>query len=464
MDRNLDLRRTTRAGNPVVRHEGSDPGTPGSPEAQLIRLQRTAGNRAAVAALNVQRDDLDGGVALPGGLSSETSTERAPDPARQKIDRALRTMDFLEIDAITDFGPATDAERLRMIAALATVHQMIDLERDATRRLWMSFGGRLAVVASEQSVLWDLCQSKGATLPSSWLGTGVGNRTVKVSEQVGANMFGVTGAYEYRVTTDSIVITVGMNFQPDRGVSVPTSTWFGFINSTWNHFSAVNQADPTQRKKIELRPVTGRGHEIQVSAGTGRANAGHYYAADPRASTAVPHEFGHLIGLEDEYERDRPDYERVTGQRVPAGSGDAAGATTIAQGLRNALYLGEKFFEWHSTAKRRRMRAVEAVLAANHIVADYQRGENPITHEVAQQYRATYGVELSADVAKKVDGGDDEFSSWREKVVGTFQYTNTSIMGDMSEHTHPVAARHVRAFSNLVQGFLGGSWVPMEDH
>ena len=72
-------------------------------------------------------------------------------------------------------------------------------------------------------------------------------------------------------------------------------------------------------------------------------------------------------------------------------------------------------------------------------------------------------MELSADVMKQVDKSADEFSDWRERVVGTFQYTNTSIMGDMSDHTHPVAARHVRAFSDLVQRLLGGRWTPKEE-
>jgi hypothetical protein len=414
----------------------------------VLELQRTAGNRAVSDAISVQR-------AGPG-----TGTVA---PARQQLDRALSSMDFVAIAAVKDFSLATDPERLTMLRALATVHKMGRLESGATKRIWQSFGNRLAVVASEQSALWDLCQSKGAKLPTSWLGAGQGSRKFDFTEQVGGNVFVGTGAYEYRVKADAIVVTVGMNFKPDRGVTVPTNTWFGYITSTWNRFSAVNQADPTRKKHIDFQPVAGRGHEIQVSAGTGRANAGHYYVGDSRAPTSIPHEFGHLIGLEDEYERDRADYERVTGERVPAGSGDVAGATTIARQLREALYKKEKFFEWHTTAVRRRMAAVNRVLAAHHIVVNYQRGRSPITHEIAAQYKNMFGVELSADVMKKVDKGGTEFSDWRERFLGTFQYTSTSIMGDMSDHTHPVAARHVRAFSDFVQRLLGGRWTPKEE-
>ena len=130
--------------------------------------------------------------------------------------------------------------------------------------------------------------------------------------------------------------------------------------------------------------------------------------------------------------------------------------------------LGEEVFEWHSTAVKRRQAAVQAVLAANHIVADYQRGENPLTHEVSAQYIQLYGHEMSVDVMDRIQTRfdtwhDEELQTWREQVLGTFQYTNTSLMGDMSEHAHPIAPRHVRAFAQIVQTFLQhGDWQPKE--
>ena len=121
----------------------------------VLDLQRSAGNRAVTDAIGVQR-------AGPGTVA----------PARQQLDRALSSMDFVQIAAVKDFSLATDPERLTMLRALATVHQMGGLESGATKRIWQSFGNRLAVVASEQSMLWDLCQAKGAKLPTSWLGAG----------------------------------------------------------------------------------------------------------------------------------------------------------------------------------------------------------------------------------------------------------------------------------------------------
>ena len=58
-----------------------------------------------------------------------------------------------------------------------------------------------------------------------------------------------------------------------------------------------------------------------------------------------------------------------------------------------------------------------------------------------------------------------EFNDWREQVLGTFQYTSTSIMGDMSEHVHPVEGRHVRAFAGYVkQALARDTWLPQQDH
>jgi len=287
----------------------------------------------------------------------------------------------------------------------------------------------------------------------------------RANEQVGGQVYEVRGGYTWRIRPDAIVVDVGMNFNPDRGVAVPTNTWFGYIRSTWNHFSAVNQAAPSEKKRIDFNPVAGSGHDIQVSAGDGRANAGHYYVGDSRGSDTIPHEFGHLIGLEDEYERDRRDFQRVTGSVPAAGSGQTALAQTIARGIHDGLFLEEKTFELHRTAERRRMAAVNKVLADNHIAANYQAGRSALTAEVANQYRALYAAEISAHFMSQIDTDNDEFNNWREQVLGTFQFTSTSLMGDMSDHTHPVQDRHVRAFAGHVQQALGrGTWVPQQDH
>jgi hypothetical protein len=191
-------------------------------------------------------------------------------------------------------------------------------------------------------------------------------------------------------------------------------------------------------------------------------DAGHYYTGDPDLPLGIPHEFGHLIGLEDEYERDAADYQRVTGEAPLAGSGDVATATTIATGIHDALFLGEHWYERHKTAERRRKDAVNRVLAAHHIVP--APGVNPLTRQVSIQYAAKYGHEMSQDFMAQVDTDNDEFNDWREQALGTFQLTSASMMG--AESAYPlVEPRHVRGFARLIQQTLGrGKWQPEQDH
>lgn len=215
-------------------------------------------------------------------------------------------------------------------------------------------------------------------------------------EQVGGSVYTVQGGYTYALTPTAIRVSVGMNFRPDRGVAVPVDQWFGYIRDTWNHFSAVNQDNRGEKYAIEFVPAAAPGHNIQVSDhsddGNNRANAGHYYIQDNRLAKSVPHEFGHLVGLEDEYERDAADYQRVAGEPAPPGSGDTATAATIATGIHDALFQSEKLFERHRTAERRRMTAVNKVLADNHIAANWQAGRTSLTREVRSSMRPGTGM------------------------------------------------------------------------
>ena len=434
--------------------------------ASLAGLQRAVGNATVSRMIAVQRDGPDGGVAtadagtsLPGGIA---------ETPRQQIDRALAEGTSGPIISITDFGPATDPERLTMLRTLLNAAVVESSVHAAMRRIWQSFGDRLPRVASDQSALWERCNVAGAALPEAWLGAGAGRVNVSANEQVGSWNYVVRGGFNYRITADKIIVKVGYNFVPDSGVTVPTDTWFGYIRSTWNHYTAQNQTDPTQKRIIEFQPeASGSGHRVQVQAGNGRANAGRYFAADDRAPVTIPHEFGHHIGLEDEYERDAADYTRVTGEAPQAPDSDTATAEATARRLHDALYLEEEFFEWHSTATARRKTALEAVMTDQHLP---HWDNNARSRAVSVAYQRLYSRPITTDLASKCDtdsiwGESQAWRDWRESVAAAFQYTNTSIMGDMSDHTHPVAPRHVRRFTDLVQNFLGhGAWQPVQDH
>jgi hypothetical protein len=433
-----------------------------SPATLLTALQRTAGNRAV--ALWLQRG---------GGGTTAAPPQPAPSP-RQALDRGLREGTAAAITPLTmpDLQRASDAERITLIEALIRRH-LNPREAEAVRRIWASFRPNLTRAAVEHSDLWDRCNARGARIPNSWLGSAGGTRRITQTEQVGGWEYVVRGAYDFRVLVDRVEIRVPINFVPDRGVTVPTATWLGHIRSTWNHFSAVDSADPTRRKRIEFIPsVGGNYHRVRVAAGGGRANAALFYAGDSDAANTIPHEFGHLIGLEDEYERDAADFRRVTGQAPQAGDpARRQRAQQIARDLRAALFQSEGLLEWHTTATGRRRTAVNRVFNTARLPRNYS---TPLTRQVATAYRALYRSELTRDIVRQIDrvADDTGFRDWREGVVGVFQFTSGSIMGapgyqaapGAAAHDHGAQPRHVRAFAQHVQNALGGRWRPERTH
>jgi hypothetical protein len=488
---------TDRAGGTVQSGQSRGEGPPG-----MLRLQQLAGN-SAVAMLLQRDDDLDAGTStqptestapaetltsepaaepnmstqpVPDTGTSEQppdtrTSEQPPDTPRARLELALTPPNRNRIMTLTDFSVATDDQRVILLSAMLIAPVDEEGSAQTVRAIWTSYGDRRARAASDHSDLWDRSNAQGANLPASWLGAGVGTQTVTAGENVGQWNYSVRGKFSYRITNSAIEIRVGHNFVPDAGVTVPTDTWFGYVRSTWNHYSAVKSTDPLQKRAIEFIPYAGAdGHRIAVHAGSARANAAEYYAADSRAPNTIPHEFGHNIGLEDEYERNHADYARVTGEATPGGTGDETAAKAVATRIHTAIFDPEAVLEWHTTATARRRTLLQAIFTELRLPTYYSNGN---TRQIAAQYKAEYTRELSADIATQIDrtSGQADFRDWREGVCGAFMYTNSSLMGNPDlatagtpEHDHPVQPRHVRRFADIVQGFLGGTWNPVADH
>ncbi|HEX5201339.1 MAG TPA: peptidoglycan-binding domain-containing protein, partial [Actinoplanes sp.] len=161
------------------------------------------------------------------------------------------------------------------------------------------------------------------------------------TEEVGGHTFGLTGAnasrYSWEIQKNRMVVTVKVNFV---GLPAPAA-WFGHVEAVWNQYMGV---DTVSKKSMPVdfkmaRGAGGDANTVTVVAGTGRANAGKWFAGDPNAATTIPHEYGHLIGLQDEYQLHPGDFVRATGHEPPVG--DAAGpgvpAATIAANLQAAM-------------------------------------------------------------------------------------------------------------------------------
>jgi hypothetical protein len=101
-------------------------------------------------------------------------------------------------------------------------------------------------------------------------------------------------------------IRVRIQLNPDTGISAATmnnlmTTWRNGIQTTWsNRWGCGRLGEATCRLTFEVQWVnTNQHHSVRVRAGPARSNSGTWDTMDTAA--VASHEFGHLIGLADEY-------------------------------------------------------------------------------------------------------------------------------------------------------------------
>ena len=284
---------------------------------------------------------------------------------------------------------------------------------------------------------------------------------------VGGYLTGIAGSNTWTLDDTELKVTVLFNWLPVGGAVPPTATWFGYIKAMWNTYEAVNKADPSQKRKITFEPkVDPAGKPISVHQGTGveRADAATFYINDTSAASTIPHEFGHLVGLEDEYMRGAADYQRGTGEALPGGdTARAVEAKAVAQKMRPAIKSPKGSTETEGQACDRRLIAIKKVMTDEHLPMYYS---DEYTRQIALEYKKLYTTAIDDDMieALKTTAGDElDMANAREELVGSFEYTNASIMGQNAlaqpgskEHAHPVQPRHVRAFADIVAAQLGG--------
>jgi hypothetical protein len=140
----------------VEREDGRrDPEPAPAPVAQMLDLQRTMGNQAAMALM---------ARSVRATLAREPGTAEAPQ-ANASISQAIADRDIGAIKAIGDFTPASDPQRFELIAILLDQFWVGPRDEAALERIWASFGERTpAMMATHARVWWD-CVDRGAELP-----------------------------------------------------------------------------------------------------------------------------------------------------------------------------------------------------------------------------------------------------------------------------------------------------------
>jgi peptidoglycan hydrolase-like protein with peptidoglycan-binding domain len=273
---------------------------------------------------------------------------------------------------------------------------------------------------------------------------------------------GLTGAsasrYSWALAGNVMLVSAKVDFRNNP----PASSWFGFVTTTWNHYKAVS--DTGDEVAIDFQLTQGAGGDanvVNVATGTGRANAGQWFLADTDAANTVPHEFGHLIGLRDEYQVHPGDYREITGNEPPVGETDGPTDDTppnqIAQEIQAAMLVHDDDAAHTATVDR----GITMGAFAQRVVAEYQAlpavavAAKPAPNPLAAF--TTSRTDIAGDLFKSLPPTPKQYET-----IQVLTYSTGSTMGDPSRvidpHDHGVQPRHVQEFCDLIAAARGGTW------
>lgn len=310
-------------------------------------------------------------------------------------------------------------------------------------------------------------------------GSPVGRVEKTWSEVVGGKTYKMTSRYTYRIlaTPPKIQIEVRLGFSGDM-TAVPNL--LNAIKMTWNRFVAerTDDIEPHEQLAIEFNPIAVNAapdNSVQLLHSPdpnkkSNSDASHWFVDDTeRLSFLAAHEFGHMIGLEDEYQRGHEDFTRVVGAQ-PEGTPQVNAGTAAIQ-FHNALFMPADTTEIPIIGPivdlfrtPEEVRAVEARrVVDNWKLSTDRRG----AFDVASVYDTAFGSSV---------GRPDLIAAIKQQLppdrqmefIKVFTFTGGSVMGipetmkadkDGTLHSHPVNPRHVRQFVQFVQDFKNGTWV-----
>src|SRR5205807_3456710 len=128
-----------------------------------------------------------------------------------------------------------------------------------------------------------------------------------------------------------------------------------------------------------------------------RSNSGTWYTIDTRRGLA-PHEFGHLIGLADEYNREEGQYRAVTGEEPDVGvtEGTPATAKTLAASIKAQLPLNDTITPPPPLAATDDARW--GANLAGVVTPALGRAQGGFSRLVRQEYEAVNGTGLPGDI------------------------------------------------------------------
>ncbi len=395
---------------------------------EILRAQTSAGARATLQ--SVYRDatgrtvEADINDDFSGDELNEALIALREGPLTPDLADAVRLRDAMS-------GLGTDEAAVYRVLGLRTNPADIELVKAA----YLKLTGRTL----EADIRDDF---SGSELDRALGLIGIGTFTNEIEQDMfEGTVTVVRGRFDWRFEAGQMKINVNANFEPDEGVTVPLGTWQSQIDGVWNQYALIEPGGLKIPIVMSLTN-TGDGKTIKVvensNPGTyappDRANAGKWYPVMP-ADTA-PHEYGHLIGLPDEYQRKHPDFVAITGG-APTGPTNTSGKSNadIAAELNTAL-----------TGADETKRAADAttVLTNVGLIAGGMPQQGDFAQAVMTAYDAAYSTSLQDTLEGLPRAG-------RWTLQSVFSYASGTIMGNpgVVPHEHPVADRHLREFVNI---------------
>lgn len=278
------------------------------------------------------------------------------------------------------------------------------------------------------------------------LGSTVGRVERQWQENVGGVTYemssanGHTSRYTWRITGNEIKITVNLQFTGPAAGTAPIAAWLTHMKSVWNRFKMVNSAN-RQEVNIVFDPqsvTSNADNVVNVQPGNNRSDAATWYAGAPNANDVAAHEFGHMVGLEDEYQRTHRDYKRLTGREPARGATtNARSSRRVAAQLRAALLVANQ---------------ATRITRANNVITSNGLVQGNFAQRVATAYRSAHSINVVDDIVARIPAANQ----WA--IVDPFTHSNQTIMGLGGDHAHPIEARHVREFAEYVRRARPGTW------
>ncbi len=348
---------------------------------------------------------------------------------------------------VRDFTVVDTSERLMLIRKIHAITWVGPNDEATLVRIWRSPG--MDAIAAQHQALYQDSRDYGAELPPTL--TTFGTFTNKISQDMtegGTTV--VRGRFTWTLLNDKLEVEVPVHFAPVEGVTTPLATWDGQINTVWNQFAVTDKSDGKKvQVTMKLKDQAGDPRTISVvqnkvpgAYGNGdRANAGKWYPVMP--SSVAPHEFGHLIGLPDEYQRTHGDFKAITGGDK---TGPAAPTTKTPKAVAGELHVALTGDE--ST----RADLATAVLVNANLIT----GGKAVQGDFAQKVMAAYDDEYESIFRPSLLQRLQRLKKDNWILMSVFSYASGTIMGNPDAvvaegHDHPVEPRHLREFVAIVK-------------